>query len=105
MYTNDEIKEMATRGGYYNDDDFNAAQEMLAQLLNERRWIPVTERLPEPEQMVDVYTNMVEGARYCDVEYLPDLKFPWSHDDLCDDCATLGIKVTHWMPIQPPQDK
>ena len=69
------------------------------------RWIPVTERLPEPEQMVDVYTNRAEDARYCDVEYLPDLKFPWNQEDLCDDYATLGLKVTHWMPLPGhPQD-
>jgi hypothetical protein len=65
--------------------------------MENKNWIPVSERLPE------------ESGRYwCYVEELNDLgiaHYQWnfSYDDQKERFNTnFGDRVTHWMPLPPP---
>jgi len=70
-------------------------------------WVSVDERLPDFEQVVDVWAiwqgrdKLEHGQRMTDVEYFPEMAFPWNHENLS------GFdKVTHWMEKpQPPKAK
>lgn len=63
-------------------------REYIAELEAERRWIPVSERLPEDLQSVVIITNdsMTGIVRYLEL-YGREGFGAWSED------------VTHWMPI------
>lgn len=76
--------------------------------LEQHRWIPVSERLPEEEKHPDSLGHSKSvlcynpdlkachkaniGSRYwVDIYYLPS------------DCWMMGLRPTHWMPIIPEQ--
>ena len=71
-------------------------------------WINIEERLPEYEQIVDLYGTWIgrdgtkRGMRITNVEYYPEMKNPWHPIDgeEIDD----GLEITHWMPL-PKQPK
>ena len=70
----------------------------LARLQAERRWIPVSERLPEP------YTHVLAATPtgYMEVD--------WRFSEPIIDCGLANFysldNVTHWMPLpQPPEVK
>lgn len=61
----------------------------------ERRWIPVTERLPEPFRPVIVCREKGKG------EYIVEQGFK----DVCGWWKVYGTRtknVTHWMPMPEP---
>jgi len=69
-------------------------------------WISVDDALPEFEQVVDVWAvwkgrdSLEHGQRLTDVEYFPEMAFPWNHEDIS------GFdKVTHWMPKPDAPDR
>lgn len=63
-------------------------------------WISVKDSLPEYEQIVDVFVRYSDGwERFTAVEYYPEMKFPWQHDDLCS-----IDNVTHWMKLPEPPE-
>lgn len=76
-----------------------------AELL-ERRWIPVTERLPE--NGVPVLINYIGNN---DGKYHPDGTAAWTDhgcfwwDGSLKDCDTeVAVPITHWMPLlEPPE--
>lgn len=78
-----------------------------AELL-ERRWIPVTERLPE--NGVPVLINYIGNN---DGKYHPDGTAAWTDhgcfwwDGRLKDCDTeVTVPITHWMPLpEPPEEE
>ena len=89
--------------------------ERIQQLEEERRWIPVSEKLPEIGQTVLNYR--VGGAnRHADVEFaVREKKYGTRREDNIWEWITCGnqagrywglsvdgSEVTHWMPLPPP---
>ena len=76
--------------------------------LLERRWIPVTERLPE--NGVPVLINYIASD---DGKYHPDGTAVWTDygcfwwEGSLEDCDTeVAVPITHWMPLpEPPEVK
>lgn len=61
--------------------------------LSKPRWIPVTERLPEP--LVNVLALYGDGRMDID----------WVDHEGCFVCENLYDGVTHWMPLpEPPEE-
>ncbi len=83
-------------------DDFNfreyELETRIAELEQAQRWIPVSERLPEPYVKVLACTE----SGYMEVDYR-----------YAEPIIEVGVaefysleNVTHWMPLpQPPEDK
>ena len=76
----------------------------LARLKAERRWIPVSERLPLPakkadgymsdsSELVHVYPPPRNDRGVCYLHYLGK----WS--------CSAEVNVTHWMPLPPPPEE
>ena len=73
------------------------AESRIAELEAERRWIPVSERLPEAETRVLAATP----TGYMEVD--------WRFSEPIIDCGFANFfsldNVTHWMPLpEPPED-
>ena len=68
----------------------------IAELESERRWIPVSESLPELNQdvvaLVDDY--IVAGSFYHD----------WEHGIYFSDGGSALLVATHWMPLPEPPE-
>lgn len=86
----------------YNMGGTNTAIDRLAayedtglepEEISIRRWIPVTERLPEP--LVNVLALYGDGRMDID----------WVDHEGCFLCENLYDGVTHWMPLpEPPEE-
>ena len=68
----------------------------------QRRWIPVTDRLPEKDDcfMCTYKFNSNSGMQFVgDIFYFASDKHPhWQHE-------SAGVIVTHWMPLpEPPKE-
>lgn len=59
------------------------------------RWIPVSERLPDEGQMVDITT--IHGVRMTGMETIVRSDGAMQFGD--DECTYYACQVTHWMPI------
>lgn len=84
--TADRLEELEERCARYTEE--------IAVLRQRQRWIPVTERLPEPETMVlvlDRYGHMMNRT----MRQLPTDKTPLFRPD----ALMPGKHVTHWMPL------
>jgi len=70
--------------------------EIIARLKAERRWIPVSERLPELPNWVIALTNYNEvfPATFIDDKW---------YDDVQDEL--IHTEVTRWMPLPPPEEE
>jgi hypothetical protein len=70
----------------------NMTAKRLRELDEKQRWIPVTERLPEPGQEVIVFSGgVVEGTVFAYHFWNKDFQ-SWQH-------------ITHWMPLpEPPKE-
>jgi len=78
-YCSEHCKEMAE------------AESRIAELEAERRWIPVSERLPELDQdVLAIVDDNVAVGHFYDDQYHP---ICFSTDD---DCL---LVATHWMPL------
>lgn len=93
----DAIEELSKREA---DMSHNMAALSLKVLRAEEkipRWIPVTERLPEPFENVLVANK--RGKHY-------DIDKGWWNGSFFDRCAKGGYhNVTHWMPLpEPPKE-
>jgi len=75
----------------YTDDDAVEAIEGLPSAQPERRWIPCSERLPEPR--IDVWCNSDMGQM---VGYYEENVETWYGRDY------LELMVTAWMPLPEP---
>lgn len=99
-------------------------QKEIDELREKQRWIPVTERLPEERELVNVvwvnrvpepYYEKIKGVPfsgtacffggrwYWDSPIVLDLLSEYGKDDpdLVDD----AVDITHWMPLpEPPKE-
>jgi hypothetical protein len=91
----------------------NYAADEIERLRDERRWIPVSERLPEEYQTVLVMTDAGVSAgeiRFPDSECEMDetwwMVFKDMRDRLNSWAGFIPLSVvTHWMPLpEPPED-
>ena len=62
----------------------------LAELVEERRWVPVGERLPD--RMQTVWVLSILGAHTASLD---------SFGQWLDDDENPANKITHWMPLPP----
>ena len=105
-------------------DQIEHDQKEIAELREKQRWIPVTERLPEERELVNVvwvnrvpepYYEKIKGVPfsgtacffggrwYWDSPIVLDLLSEYGKDDpdLVDD----AVDITHWMPLpEPPKE-
>lgn len=84
-----------------------AAEYLLANGVTVRKWIPVTERLPEDEKPVLAYYGYNNDGDYgLAMMFIGTLSYfcfeanpHWQH-------ASTGLVVTHWMPLpEPPKEE
>ena len=69
----------------------------------ERRWIPVTERLPEYEGAYLVYTE--RGSIYAS-HFYTEKRFASGYVREAQWSQRGTVKVTHWMPLpEPPKEE
>lgn len=99
-----EIKKLRAQNKQLREAAALVAKES-AELL-ERRWIPVTERLPE--NGVPVLINYIGNN---DGKYHPDGTAAWTDygcfwwDGSLKDCDTeVAVPITHWMPLPEPPE-
>jgi hypothetical protein len=75
----------------------NSLTARIAELEAERRWIPVSERLPEIGVRVLFYNNFIKnihkGWFSCD-EWVSEIGVFYNGDKL--------KRITHWMPLPEP---
>ncbi len=71
------------------------AATRLAELVEERRWVPVGERLPDDLRRVMVMAPGLYGAQ---VAWL--LNGKW-HDGIGCPSDAIDCRVTHWKPLPP----
>jgi len=73
--------------------------EMFQQLLDERKWIPVNERLPETMKEVLVFTKYGQyKVMYEKLNAQPGYFQQWDGTAI-DNREIDSDNVTHWMPI------
>ena len=84
----------------YVDRCARYADEIMA-LREQPRWIPVTERLPaEGERVLAAVEGAWVGEAYRDMRdvWMRSYGTPWD--------ASIGVSVTHWMPLpDAPREK
>lgn len=90
-------------------EQLQAENDRLKKEIQQMRWIPVEERLPEENVTVlafnaDPHAEKYVLARYRTVVYLGCYwcQFDQEYDSWCASCW----KVTHWMPLpRPPKEE
>lgn len=87
---------------YYSEMEFTSAALSALREQEQRRWIPVTERLPEKDDrfMCTYKFNSNSEMQFVgDLYYFASDKHPyWQHE-------SAGVIVTHWMPLpEPPKE-
>ena len=77
-------------------DEVSALRAEIARLREERRWVPVGERLPDDHRRVVVNVPSLYGPQ---LAWLVNGKW---HDGIgCGD-HPIGCRVTHWQPQPMP---
>jgi hypothetical protein len=79
-------------------DVLNAAESRIAELEAERRWIPVSERLPEMKDNLKYYDVIIEGENYADIAFWNGWQKGWNFDGYSDGYSPT---VTHWRERPP----
>lgn len=97
--------ELVTRLAEYEDTSLEPAEVLqLKKESEERRWIPVTERLPESGKYVlmsfENFTLPLIG-RY-EVNDEGDGAWYLGDNDEGDTCCSVGLFVNAWMPLPEP---
>lgn len=76
--------------------------EMILSEMAKPRWIPVTEQLPNPKDLVLV-CNEFGGVHY---GYFESNKQWYTANNWLADAWTVMSNVTHWMPLpEPPKEE
>lgn len=83
------------------------ARKLIEDAPAVREWIPVSERLPEGEELVLILCK--NGARfvgYCGKQYA-DYERRWRIKTALNSTKLLNLgRVTHWMPLpEPPKEE
>lgn len=89
----------------------NHVNDLLKELLKEREWISVKDRLPEVDTNVLAYARGKNDPIYkiiitsmgnlfdVDIKTKPYWREPWQHFDTM-------YEITHWMPLhEPPKEE
>lgn len=91
-----EILNPEHREAYNGLDEVNEACRMGMEALERQRWIPVSERVPEDEELVLTYKN-----GQFDVQVYEKRRNGW----ICGGWFWSLGTVTHWMPLpKPPKE-
>ena len=69
------------------------------ELLKERQWIPVTERMPDEYDSVEVWEKY--GKISCTAYFA---KGKWTICGTCGESCLASYEVSHWRKPQPPQE-
>ena len=96
----DDLRRVSVKVREKTDDNWLAdmvelACDEIARLREERRWVPVGERLPDDLRRVMVMAPGLYGAQ---VAWL--LNGKW-HDGIGYPDDAMDCRVTHWMPLPP----
>ena len=88
-------------------DEFDHAEERIEELEQERRWIPVSERLPEEDGYYNIAFSISNAKNITDIYYFKsDSKYKWYSDIYCRSVATFFDTVSHWQnTIKPPESE
>ena len=116
-----EILNPEHREHYDSIETVNEACRMGMEALERTRWIPVTERLPEELEAVNIvwknnnpepYYENIKGQAFVATGYYYSGKWYW-FSAVCEDylkeygkcpmdLVDEGINITHWMPLPEP---
>lgn len=116
-----EILNPEHREHYDSIETVNEACRMGMEALERTRWIPVTERLPEELEAVNIvwknnnpepYYENIKGKAFVATGYYYSGKWYW-FSAVCEDylkeygkcpmdLVDEGINITHWMPLPEP---
>lgn len=84
---------------WYDEDIYISTTLMDAKAEIEKyQWIPVEERLPEPDQHVFIY-RVNDGDGFADTGFYHDWDTTPDHWASAD--GEYPLDVSHWMPIPP----
>ncbi len=90
------------RIGYYPNIKLREALNMAISALREqeeRRWIPVTERLPEPGERVLATDGGFVGELYV------NSRGQWQRYNVNDYSLLMALDIILWMPLpEPPKE-
>lgn len=94
----DAIEELSKKVDEWQEEACKWNNEYYHLLDNMSRWIPVTERLPEPFE--NIFVANKRGKHY-------DIDKGWWNGTFFDRCAKGPYhNVTHWMPLpEPPEEE
>ena len=83
-------------------EQLQAESDRLKEEVQQTRWIPVEERLPEQE---NTQVLMTDGERHYISSRNNMVRFLDCEGIFIPGKAGAGVKVTHWMPLpQPPKE-
>ena len=91
----------------FDDGDIFALLDEIDRLNAERRWIPVSEKLPEMYHPVLTMAKKAKYPRVLSREKGADDIWVWALRQLGGYVAYIGEKnITHWMPLpEPPESE
>ena len=99
-----------SHGDWVSFEDYEKLEAKNAKLREANRWIPVTERLPEPYTEVYIWPRPDFGVTH-HTGYLSrrkgDKEFRWFNNTYETNYGVEEntVRVTHWMPLpDPPQE-
>lgn len=87
---------------YYGVDAYAIADHFLAAGVTFKTWIPVSERLPDRMMQCVcqyVFGDNTEYPFYAVMWYFAKDKVPHFQNE-----GSLGLRVTHWMPLPEPPE-
>ena len=89
----------------------NNLEEYIAKLEEERRWIPVSERLPDTKIVYDKFDVIVELVDIVNgemIRHVDLLSYDYRNKSWNDDCGEFGFYpvagVTHWRERPTPPE-
>lgn len=78
------------------------ADGQIAANRKKLHWVPVTERLPEKDGQVLAYYGFNRGDGYLGMMFMQVLEYYATDPKPHFQHESMGVTVTHWMPLQEP---